>query len=142
VRSDPIQSDFQPAAVPPLLVAHIGRNRTAVDVPATVGARFALGEDRGQDLDSAEHHTHAGSEGPVLDREPAIDYAVRMREFPSEARLDRQIANGMIRGCTALSFGRQAGTARSVSTRFFSTDLMTSSAEPHWESNGAAGRCV
>ena len=34
---------------------------------------------------------------PMLDREPAVDYAVRMREFPSEARLDRQITNGMIR---------------------------------------------
>lgn len=30
---------------------------------------------------------------PVLDREPAFDYAVRMREFPADARLDRQIAS-------------------------------------------------
>ncbi|NNC66137.1 MAG: hypothetical protein HKN84_15240, partial [Gammaproteobacteria bacterium] len=33
---------------------------------------------------------------PVLDREPAFDYAVRMREFPSEARLDRRIADGAV----------------------------------------------
>ena len=34
---------------------------------------------------------------PILDDEPAIDYAVRMREFPADARLDRQIANGAVR---------------------------------------------
>nr|NIW23543.1 hypothetical protein [Gammaproteobacteria bacterium] len=33
---------------------------------------------------------------PILDREPAIDYAVRMREFPPEARLDRQVADGAV----------------------------------------------
>ncbi len=34
---------------------------------------------------------------PVLESEPAIDYAVRMREFPADARLDRQIAEGAVR---------------------------------------------
>jgi aminoglycoside phosphotransferase family enzyme/predicted kinase len=33
---------------------------------------------------------------PVLEREPAFDYAVRMREFPSEARVDRRIADGAV----------------------------------------------
>lgn len=33
---------------------------------------------------------------PILDCEPAIDYAVRMHEFPPEARLDRQIAEAAV----------------------------------------------
>jgi len=35
-------------------------------------------------------------EDPILDHEPAFDYAVRMREFPADARLDRRIADGTV----------------------------------------------
>jgi hypothetical protein len=35
-------------------------------------------------------------EDPELDTEPAIEYAVKMHEFPSDARLDRQVAAGTV----------------------------------------------
>lgn len=35
-------------------------------------------------------------ESPTLDAEPATEYAVKMREFPAAARLDRQITAGAI----------------------------------------------
>src|SRR5210317_1822791 len=33
---------------------------------------------------------------PVVGVRPAADYAVRMREFPAEARLDRRLASGCV----------------------------------------------
>ena len=36
------------------------------------------------------------AEGPRIGRQPAVDYAVRMRQFPTEARLDRQLESGRL----------------------------------------------
>jgi aminoglycoside phosphotransferase family enzyme/predicted kinase len=35
-------------------------------------------------------------QGPRVGQEPAIEYAVRMRQFPAEARLDRQLESGRL----------------------------------------------
>lgn len=46
---------------------------------------------------------------PVLDTQPAIEYAVKMREFPSAARLDRCIATGFIDPADILEFAELIG---------------------------------
>ncbi len=82
-------------------------------------------------------------DNPTLDSEPAFDYAVRMREFSADARLDRQIADGAVRapaiaalaeligefhaGLPAAPFDTEFGTAaevvRSVEKNLAETEL-------------------
>lgn len=37
-----------------------------------------------------------GPSGPMVGREPAVEYAVKMRQFPSAQRLDRQLQDGRL----------------------------------------------
>jgi len=44
---------------------------------------------------------------PVIGREPAVEYAVRMRQFPPDARLDRRLAAGRVSAADLKSLATQ-----------------------------------
>jgi len=62
------------------------------------------------------------TEHPVIGASPVLEWALRMRQFPAEARLDRQIENGLISTDDMRTFGESLARLHDQSEVFGADD--------------------